>query len=308
MTDSSRMLPMVPEGATGAAPIFERIAVVGLGLIGGSIALAVREAWPQALVIGVDRNVVLEKAMVRHAIDVASEDLMIISEADLVILAAPVGQILDLLATMPERIAADAVVTDVGSTKRAIVEVARTLPARLAFIGGHPLAGAAHGGIDAARRDLFTGRPWLFIAGAGEQAEAVGRLSAFVQGLGAKPVTLPSAAAHDRLVAFLSQLPQLTASALMSVVGEGAGEGGLELAGRGLVDTTRLAASPADIWRDICATNADEIGSALDELIAVLQALRQGLHDGPTIDRVFTAANEWRTHLRNGAPYFRAGR
>ena len=112
---------------------------------------------------------------------------------------------------------------------------------------------------------------------------------------------LPSAAAHDRLLAWLSHLPQLTASALMAVVGEGVGEGGLELAGRGLADTTRLAASPADIWRDICTSNADEIGPALDALIAVLQALRERLGDGATIDRAFAAANEWRARLAHGA-------
>jgi prephenate dehydrogenase len=296
-----RVLPVVPEGATGAAPVFQRIAVVGLGLIGGSIALAARKAWPQALVIGVDRHVVLDKAIARHAIDVASADLMIASEADLVILATPVGQILELLPILSERVAAGAVITDVGSTKRAIVEAARALPARLTFVGGHPLAGAARGGIDAARPDLFTGRPWLFVANAGEQDEAVGRLFAFAEGLGARPVRLPSAAAHDRLLAWLSHLPQLTASALMVVIGDGAGPEGLELSGRGLADTTRLAASPADIWRDICASNADEIGTALDSLIAVLQALREGLADGAAIDRVFNAANEWRARLADGA-------
>jgi len=297
MTDLSRVLPVVPEGATGAPPVFERIAVVGLGLMGASVALAARRAWPSALVIGVDRNAVLEKAMLRHAIDVASENLMIISEADLVVLATPVGTIVDLLPSLAERIGTNAVITDVGSTKRAILEAARTLPARLAFVGGHPLAGAAAGGIDAARPDLFVGRPWLFIAGADEQRETVGRLSAFARGLGARPVTLPSAAAHDRLLAFLSHLPQLTASALMSIVGEAAGEEGLELAGRGLMDTTRLASSPAGIWRDICATNEDEIGASLDALIAVLQDLRQNLANGAAIDGVFASANEWRQRL-----------
>jgi prephenate dehydrogenase len=294
------MIPVVQEEATGPAPVFERIAVVGLGLIGGSIALAARQAWPSALVIGVDRHVVLEKAMVRRAVDVGSEDLTIISEADLVVLATPVGNILELLPMLPTRVAAAAVITDVGSTKRAIVDAARRLPPRLPFVGGHPLAGAARGGIDAARPDLFAGRPWLFIVGAGEQAEPVGQLSAFVRGLGATPVTLPTAATHDRLMAFLSHLPQVTASALMAVVGERAGIEGLELAGSGLVDTTRLASSPADVWRDICASNADEIGPALDELIEVLKEIRQSLSAGAGIERVFASANEWRERLAAG--------
>jgi prephenate dehydrogenase len=113
-------------------------------------------------------------------------------------------------------------------------------------------------------------------------------------------VRLPSAEAHDRLLAWLSHLPQLTASALMAAVGDAVGEEGLALAGRGLADTTRLAASPADIWRDICASNADEIGPALDALIAGLQALRERLGDGAAIDRACAAANEWRARLARG--------
>jgi prephenate dehydrogenase len=291
------MLPIVDPQATGGPPIFERIAVVGLGLIGGSIALAARKAWPAALVIGVDRNDVLEKAMVRHAIDVASPDLMIASEADLVVLATPIGQILELLPMLPHHLGTDAVITDVGSTKRAIVEAARALPPRLPFVGGHPLAGAAHGGFDFARPDLFANRPWLFTAAPAGQENAVGRVSAFVQALGARPVTLASEAEHDRLMARLSHLPQLAASVLMAVIGAAAGDAALALAGRGLQDTTRLASSPASVWRDVCSTNADEIAAALDQVIEGLQEVRRGLTDGETIDRVFDRANHWRERL-----------
>jgi prephenate dehydrogenase len=300
MPDDPRLLPMAADVPAGGPPVFERMAVVGLGLIGGSIALAARKAWPSALVIGVDRNEVLEKAMVRHAIDVASSDLMIVSEADLVILAAPVLENVRLLQGVAERVAGAAVITDVGSVKRAIVAAAAALPPRLTFVGGHPLAGMARGGFDRARADLFAGRPWLLTPpgeGRGEAWEAgARRVSSWVNGLGANPTTLPSAESHDRLVAFLSHLPQLTASALTRVVGDAVGDG-LRLAGRGLVDTTRLASSPADIWRDICAANADEIGPALDTLIAALQALREGLGSGPGIDDLFAAANRWRETL-----------
>jgi prephenate dehydrogenase len=266
-------------------------------LIGGSLALAARHRWPSALVIGVDRSEVLEQAIRRHAIDVAAEELMIASEADLVVLAAPVRQNLALLAALPGWVRGDAVVTDVGSTKRVVVDAARALPARLSFVGGHPLAGAARGGFEFARPDLFEDRPWL-LTPSGEQAgPALERLLAFVEGVGARPRVLPSAAAHDRLVALLSHLPQLTATALMSVVGEGVGEEGLALAGRGLADTTRLASSPPDIWRDICATNADEIAPALDALVAVLQQLRDGLASDATIDEVFASAAAWRERL-----------
>ncbi len=303
MPDSSRQLPMLqhpaptaPEAPATPAP-FDRIAVVGLGLVGGSIALAARATWPQALVIGVDRNAVLEQAMVRHAIDVASDDLMIISEANLVLLATPVAEIVRLMPRLPDCVRTDAVVTDVGSTKRAVMAAARGLPARLPFIGGHPLAGAARGGFEAARPDLCVGRLWLLVPGADGSADALGKLTPFIEGLGAVPIVVASAAEHDRMLALLSHLPQLAASALMAVVGEGVGAEGLALAGRGLVDTTRLASSPADIWRDICATNADEIGPALDRLIVTLQQLRDRLTAGEEIDRLFESAREWRERL-----------
>ena len=106
------------------------------------------------------------------------------------------------------------------------------------------------------------------------------------------------AAAHDRLLAFLSHLPQLTASALMQVVGESVGIDGLALAGRGLADTTRLASSPADIWQDIAATNADEIGPALDGLIELLQELRRDLPEGDRLHDVFTGAARWRSGIK----------
>ncbi len=334
----TKSLPVIQPGKPrpqGQTPIFDKIGIVGLGLIGGSIALAAREIWPSALVIAVDQKDVLETAMRLHAIDVAAEDLYVLAEADIVILAAPVKQNLALLAELEENVRQPAVVTDTGSTKREIVGGARGLPPRFIFIGGHPLAGAAQGGLERARPDLFSGRPWLLTppvarrlraegasaslaearsdssraeaggvqpsdAGGLQPSDAAGvaleKLTAFIQALGAVPRII-SAEAHDRLLAFLSHLPQLTASALMHVVGEAVGKDGLALAGRGLADTTRLASSPPDIWKDIAATNADEIGPALDALIALLQDLRRDLPDGDRLAEVFAAAARWRGTL-----------
>ncbi len=292
-------LPVIQPGrasSSNAPLIFEKIGIVGLGLIGGSIALAAREIWPKALVIGVDNKDVLETAMRLHAIDVAADDLIVLAEADLVILAAPVQQNIALLAALDENVRTPAIVTDTSSTKRAVVDAARLLPPRFTFIGGHPLGGGAHGGLEHARADLFAKRPWLFTPAGDAGGAAVEKLSAFVRALGAEPRVL-SASAHDRLLAFLSHLPQLTASVLMQVVGDAVGEEGLALSGRGLIDTTRLAASPAGIWTDITATNADEIGPALDALIAVLQDLRRDLASGERLADVFSAANRWRDRL-----------
>ncbi len=297
MTD--RIIPLTPAGKApggGRPPIFERIGIIGLGLIGGSIAIAAREIWPAGLVVGVDSNEVLERAVARHAIDVAASDLTIVREADLIILAAPVLQNIELLAGLADVIDKPVVVTDVGSTKRRIVEAATRLPAHLTFIGGHPLGGSTRAGIEGARPDLFAGRPWLFTPSGDGSREGLSRLFEFVTALGAVPRTM-NAEAHDHLLAFISHLPQLAASALMAIVGDVAGEEGLKLSGRGLQDTTRLAGSSADIWRDICRTNADEIRPALDALIDLLRQIRTGLNDSETLDRVFETAGRWRSLL-----------
>jgi prephenate dehydrogenase len=288
-------LPVVQPGrrAERQPPVFDKIGIVGLGLIGGSIALAAREIWPSSLVIGVDDKEVLETAMRLHAIDVAADDLIVLAEADVVILAAPVRQNLALLEQLDEYIGQPAVVTDTSSTKRAIVDAARLLPPRFTFVGGHPLGGAARSGLQHARPDLFAGRPWLLTPTGDGAGEAVEKLSTFVRALRAEP-RIVSVAAHDRLLAYLSHLPQLTASALMQVIGDAVGEDGLALAGRGLLDTTRLASSPAGIWQDIAATNADELRAALDVLITVLQDLRSDLDDGERLAEVFASANRWR--------------
>lgn len=292
-----RSLPLIQPGVPDASPPpFARIGIVGLGLIGGSLALACRQRWPQALVIGVDRNDVLEAAMVRHAIDVAADDLGMLAEADLVVLAAPVEANLALLAQLEAHVAGEALVTDVGSTKRVIVEAARSLPARLRFVGGHPFAGAARAGIEHGAPEMFQGRPWLLTPDTGTPADLVARASAFVSALGAVPRVMP-ADEHDRLMAVLSHLPQLAASALMDVVGERAGDAGLALAGRGLRDTTRLASSPGHVWADVCATNADHLGEALDALIEVLRTLRAGLREASTVEEVFGRAQSWRDRL-----------
>src|SRR5207247_1912258 len=134
-------LPVIQPGRLkeGQAPIFGKVGIIGLGLIGGSIALAARQLWPGSLVIAVDHKDVLETAMRLHAIDVAADDLIVLAEADLVVLAAPVRQNIALLDEIDQHVRKSATITDTGSTKREIVNAARQLPARFTFIGGHPL-------------------------------------------------------------------------------------------------------------------------------------------------------------------------
>jgi len=278
-------------------PPFQSVAIVGLGLIGGSIALGVRERWPQSRVFGVDSESVLAHAVGAGAIERGFASIAELPDASLIILAAPVNQNIELLRHIQAiESGVSRIITDVGGTKRAIVNAARTLPRHIEFVGGHPLAGGERGGFAFARPDLFAGRPWIFTPDGQASADAVDRLSRFVVGLGAKP-SLLSAAEHDRVMAFVSHLPQLAASALMDAVGNAVQADGLHMAGRGLVDTTRLASSPADVWRDICATNADAIGPALDCLIQRLTQLRSDLQRGDSIDAIFAAAAKWRAEL-----------
>jgi prephenate dehydrogenase len=281
-------------------PPFQQIAIVGFGLIGGSIALAVRERWPSVRITAVDRPPVLAHASGSGAIDRAANGVADLAGSDLVLLAAPVEQNVRLLSEVAEHLGNDALITDVGGTKRDIVKAAAGLSgSRPTFVGGHPIGGAERGGFAFARADLFRGRPWILTPAASIAAGTVDRLAAFIQRLGAKP-TVMDADEHDRLMAFLSHLPQLTVSALMEVVGDATASSGLRLAGRGLVDSTRLASSPADVWRDVCASNAGDIGVALDLLIARLQQLRAGLADAETVDTVFERAAHWRSELMKG--------
>jgi prephenate dehydrogenase len=277
-------------------PGVRRLAVVGLGLIGGSIALAAKRAWPAGSVVGVDRGPALDEARLLPAFDRVAGDLAAADGADLVVLAAPVRQNAAILDELGAVLHAPTLVTDAGSTKRSTVARSAALPHHVSFVGGHPLAGAARGGLSLARADLFAERPWLVTPGpATRSADDVRRVEQFASALGARPRTM-SAEEHDRLLAFLSHLPQLTASALMQTVGAAAG-GQISLAGPGLVDTTRLASSPVDIWQDICLTNADEIRPAIDALIGALRELRGGLDDPQALAATFASAREWRERL-----------
>ena len=274
---------------------FTRVAIVGFGLIGGSIALAARERWQRTRIVAIDRPDVVAAALRSRAADDGGDDLSLCAGADLVVLAAPVQTNVRILCDLPDHVSGPTIVTDVGSTKRQVAESARRLPERLQFVGGHPLAGASTGGLTAARSDLFTDHAWI-LTPAGDRQPAIDRLSRFIKGFGAH-VHFMTPEAHDDTVAYLSHLPQIVASALMHLVGEKTGEDGLALAGRGLRDTTRLASSPADIWRDIALTNRDNIGPAIDELIQVLVRMKTG---SDAIASTFESAAHWKRVLDAG--------
>jgi prephenate dehydrogenase len=281
--------------------MFARIAIAGFGLVGGSIALAVRERYPSTRLIAIDRQPVVDLAVRLHAADGGGESLVCAADADLIVLAAPVRQNIAILRELPRHVSTPALVTDVGSTKRATVDAADQLPPQLRFVGGHPLAGAAAGGVEMARADLFRGRPWILTPGHATDRADVARLGDFVASFGATPKSMEPQA-HDTLMAYLSHLPQLTVSALMQVVGEHAGAEGLAFAGNGLRDTTRLASSPASTWRDVAATNVDAVRAAIDDLVLALQRLKDDLPAGDELQRVFAAAAQWKRTLEDPQP------
>ena len=231
-------------------PFFKRVAIVGFGLIGGSIARAASRRWPTILIVPIEPQ--------------AAAGLAAVAGADLVVLAAPVLANISLLAELPAHVSPSTIVTDTGSTKRATIAAAQRVPS-VAFIGGHPMAGSERSGRAHARADLFDGRPWLLVHGSAD-AGAEQRLERFVAGLGAIPLWL-DATTHDRVIAYVSHVPQVLAVALMDAAADRIGMSGLRASGRAFAEMTRLASSPADLWEDILATNADFIGDALDEIV-----------------------------------------
>jgi prephenate dehydrogenase len=286
-----------PVGASAipplAAPVLDsRIAIVGTGLIGTSVALAIRRLNPDAVLIGIDRPEVLEHPRLAETFSTLSSTLDAAASADIILLAAPVQAIIDIL-RQPVMQSPRTLVMDTGSTKRTIVHAARAAGIE-DFVGGHPMAGSERSGPDAARHDLFEARPWFLVG----SAPALARAGSFVQALGALPVFMTDdGERHDRLMAAVSHLPQVVVSALMARVGETVGRDGLAYAGTGLRDSTRLAASEARVWESILATNVEALRPLLLELANDLQQIATQLDDPAATRRLFGLANLYRRSL-----------
>lgn len=281
----------------GFLPASPRVlGVVGLGLIGTSVALAARRRWPDLRVIGVDRPSVLLQPTVTGALDIASPDLPALASADIIVLATPVDAIAATLARLAA-IATDAqLIIDTGSTKRDIMRAAAAAGLQT-FVGGHPMAGGAHAGADFARADLFDEQRWFVVDGLAAERSAAA--DAFVAGLGARPERV-DAETHDAVMAAVSHLPQVVASVLMTVVGHAVGEAGetrLAWAGGGLRDTTRLASSSPEMWTSLLASNADQVAPLLLEVSERLGALAGDLRDAPAVARAFHDAAAVRARL-----------
>jgi prephenate dehydrogenase len=283
-------------------PFFKRISIIGLGLIGGSWALALKKLDYAAHRIGFDRSDVLDLAIKSGAVHERAKDAdEAARNADLIILATPVGKILEWLPQLKSSAPSHALITDVGSTKRRIVQRAKELPAAgPLFLGGHPLAGKEHSGFEHADAALFENACYALVPSSAEIMDDK-RVKAFVgliKSLGARPY-ITDAASHDLAVAYLSHMPQLLSSGLASMVAKKVGEGRLplELAGSGFRDLTRLAESPYSLWRDICLTNTENIQAALDAMIQKLDRIKTHLSTRE-LENEFGQARKLRERLR----------
>jgi prephenate dehydrogenase len=252
-----------------------QISIIGVGLLGGSLGLAVKRRQLAGAVVGIGhRESTLRTASARGAIDRFTLDVAEgVRGADLVVLATPVGLFGPLLEQAAPALAEGCLVTDVGSTKRAVLEaVLPRIPKGCNFVGAHPLAGSEARGIDAARADLYDEALVFVVPTERSDEAAVKALERFWRDVGAR-VRRIDAETHDRLLAESSHLPHLVAAALMNALSVDAEQA----IGRGFLDTTRVASGDPAMWRDILLTNRDQVLRALAQLEAGLGAAKSAL-------------------------------
>jgi len=264
------------------------VTVAGVGLIGVSFALALRQAGFAGKIIGVSSPGTIKAALERGAIDEALPLAEAAGQSDVVYLAQPIIRILETLDVIDDAVRPGTLITDAGSTKRAIVGRAAQTIKRGRFVGGHPMAGNEARGVEAADANLFRTRPYVLT---GADAE----LERWIEKIGARMVKL-DAAEHDRRVALVSHLPQLLSTALASLIADY--PEAAQVAGPAAADLTRLARSPYDIWRDIFSTNAEEIDQVLSRAIERLETLRENLQVESDMQATFARAAQAASQLR----------
>ena len=274
-----------------------RLAVIGVGLIGGSFALALKQAGKVTHVVGVGRNHAnLDAARKRGIIDSIAPDAAVAAgEADLVLVAAPVGQFPAIFSALRD---SKALITDAGSTKRDVVAAARAaLGKKIAqFVPGHPVAGAEKSGAAAASADLFKGRRVILTPLKENPAAAVAKVRSLWEACGAH-VTRLEPEDHDALLAAVSHLPHVLAYALVhDIAGRGNAEQLFSYAAGGFRDFTRIASSHPEMWRDICVANRDAILAELARYTAQLGLVEKLLQagDANALEKLFRQAREAR--------------
>ena len=269
-----------------------KLAIIGVGLIGGSLGLALKDKLgDQICITGLCRTQrSMDKAVELGAVDYASNDLeRVVGNADIIFLSPPVLQIVPMVEKILPFVKRGAILTDAGSTKQFIRdELQKILPPDIYYVAGHPMTGREMSGVEAARKDLFKGKAYVIVDDASAPPEVVERLMEVLRLTEAKFVHL-DIAKHDRCASVISHVPHVTAAALVTLLNRSGSdlESCIKLIGGGFKDTTRIASSNADMWADICMTNGEAIAANLRQLQQILGEVidaierkdRQAVHD-----------------------------
>jgi prephenate dehydrogenase len=275
------------------------VAIIGTGLIGASFGLALRQAGFTGAILGVSSERAITDAAACGAIDRGLPLEEAVPQADLVFLSQAIGRILDTVRHLDSLLRPGAIVTDAGSTKTEIVDLARQHIRRVQFLGGHPMAGKEQRGASAADGSLFRARTWVLTPDEPAELETptACELLGWLRRIGARLVVL-DCVRHDALVALTSHLAQLASTALAATVFDSIADADdLRVAGPGLVDMTRLALSSYDLWRDILATNSEQIDRVLETYIQKLEHVRENLRTRQ-LQEEFARAAELAARLR----------
>jgi len=280
---------------------FSRLAIIGPGLLGGSIALAVREKKPQVDVsIWARRQEMVDEVLRRKIAGFASTDLEAVAAgADMIVFCVPVGVMPPLAEKVAACVAPGTLVTDVGSVKGPVVELlAPIFAGRARFVGSHPMAGSEQTGMDAARADLFSGAVCIVTPGPGSVEKDVEAVRQFWTLLGGQPRLL-SPAEHDEVIALVSHLPHLIAATLVNLVcAQNANS--LNYCGSGFRDTTRVASGPPEMWTGIFGCNRDQLKKSVHAMIEKLQEVATFIDDDGKMRQFLVDAKTERDRLKKG--------
>ncbi|MEW5894378.1 MAG: prephenate dehydrogenase/arogenate dehydrogenase family protein [Candidatus Omnitrophota bacterium] len=264
--------------ALGYQFLFKKVAIIGVGLIGGSLGKALKKHKMVKEICGVSRRKeALIEGVKDQAIDYGTQDIQkAVVNADLVVLATPVNVLASMFESIAPFVRRGCIVTDVGSTKVSIVNTAHeALQTPSMFVGSHPLAGSEKRGVEYASAELFEGSTCIMTPVAETHRAAVDRVRRMWTGIGAQ-VKIMSPGEHDEILAYISHLPHIIAYNLISSIPENH----LALAAQGLKDTTRVASSSPEVWSEICLANSRNIIKVLDEFVGNLSLLRKAVSEG----------------------------
>ena len=281
-----------------------KLAIIGVGLIGGSLGLCLKDKLGDKIFItGLCRTETsMRRAMELGAVDLATSDLeTVVSDADIIFLSPPVLQIVPMVKRILPYLKRGAILTDAGSTKQYIwQELKKILPPEIYYIAGHPMTGREKSGVEAATKDLFRGKAYVIAEDTGAPAEVKEKLMNVLRLTEAKFIEI-DIAKHDRCASIISHVPHLTAAALVTLLNDAGDDldSCLKLVGGGFKDTTRIASSNADMWADICMTNGDAIAKHLRDLQGIIGKVIEAVeaHDRQAVHDYFAASKACRDKI-----------